>query len=207
MIKKKSATSRPVLVLNKGWTPVSITPVKKAISKTSIGLASILDPETYILYSFEEWMNLTVSEGEDFIQSCKKKIKIPEIIILSDYERLPQRDVKLTRRNLLIRDNYTCQYSGKRINLETATIDHIIPRSRGGGSTWENLVMCCLDVNAKKANRTPEEAGLKLIKKPEAPKWNPIFSRFARLAFSNIPQSWIKFIKVNENLLGEVNEE
>jgi 5-methylcytosine-specific restriction endonuclease McrA len=192
----------PALVLNKGWTPITITPVKKAIAKTMLGLAKILDPETYELYTFEEWMELPVVEGQRAIKTSHSKVRLPEVIVLSDYERLPQREVKLTRKNLLIRDNFTCQYTGKKITMETGTIDHVIPRSKGGKSTWDNLVMCCLDVNAKKADRTPEEAGLKLLKKPERPKWSPVYSRFARLANLNVPSSWAKFIEIDGNPFG-----
>ena len=202
-MKQRSTITLPTLVLNKGWTPISIMPVKKAITKVMSDLARIVDPDDYQLYTFEDWMNLPVKEGEPFISTSHTKVRVPEIIVLQEYEKLPQREVKLSRRNLLIRDNYTCQYTGKRINMDTATMDHVIPRSKGGGSTWENLVMCCLDINAKKADRTPDEAGLKLLKKPERPKWNPIYARFARLASSAVPSSWSKFINVDGNPFGE----
>jgi 5-methylcytosine-specific restriction endonuclease McrA len=200
----KSSISLPVLVLNKNWTPISIMPVKKAITKVMAELAQVLDvaSDSYNLYDFQNWASLEVLPGERFIQGSRIKIKLPEIIVLSEYDKMPEREVKLTRKNLLIRDNYTCQYTGVKINMETATMDHILPRSKGGGTTWENLVMCCLEVNAKKANRTPSEAGLKLLKKPEKPKWNPIYARFARLVNPEIPQSWKKFIQVSENAFG-----
>lgn len=202
-MKQRSTITLPTLVLNKGWTPISIMPVKKAITKVMSDLARIVDPDDYQLYTFEDWMNLPVKEGDLFISTSHSKVRVPEIIVLQEYEKLPQREVKLSRRNLLIRDNYTCQYTGKRITMDTATMDHVIPRSKGGGSTWENLVMCCLDINAKKADRTPDEAGLKLLKKPERPKWNPVYARFARLASSAVPPSWSKFIKVDGNPFGE----
>ena len=202
-MKQRSTITLPTLVLNKCWTPISIMPVKKAITKVMSDLARIVDPDDYQLYTFEDWMNLPVREGDLFISTSHSKVRVPEIIVLQEYEKLPQREVKLSRRNLLIRDNYTCQYTGKRITMDTATMDHVIPRSKGGGSTWENLVMCCLDINAKKADRTPDEAGLNLLKKPERPKWNPVYARFARLASSAVPPSWSKFIKVDGNPFGE----
>jgi len=202
-MKQRSTITLPTLVLNKGWTPISIMPVKKAITKVMSDLARIVDPNDYQLYAFEDWMMLPVAEGDLFIPTSNSKVRVPEIIVLQEYEKLPLREVKLTRRNLLIRDNYTCQYTGKRINMDTATMDHVVPRSRGGGSTWENLVMCCLDINSKKADRTPDEAGLKLLKKPERPKWSPVYARFARLASSTIPSSWSKFIKFEGNPFGE----
>ena len=190
----------PTLVLNKAWVPISITPVKKAISKSMLGLALLLDVDDYSLYSFDDWITLTV-DGYKSIKTTRNPIRVPEIIVLTEYERFPLRDVRLTRRNLLVRDNFTCQYTGVKIGLDDGTIDHIIPRSRGGLSTWENLVMCCKEVNAKKANRTPEEAGLHLLKKPEKPIWSPIYARFARLAAHNVPQSWMKFIETEINII------
>lgn len=198
-MKTRSSVNLPVLVLNKGWMPNSITPVKKAISKVAAEMAKILDPETYGMYSFEEWLLFKVGEDEPFIQTANLKVKIPEIIVLTDYDRVPQREVKLTRRNLLIRDNYTCQYTGVKINMQNATADHVIPRSKGGATSWDNLVMCCLDINAKKADKTLKESGLTLLKKPVKPKWSPVYARFARLASSNVPSSWSKFIKIEGN--------
>lgn len=190
-----SVMNLPTLVLNKSWVPISITPVKKAISKSMIGLAWLLDTEDFSLYNFDDWMNLSITDHCKKIKTSRKDIRLPEIIVLTEFERFPLRDVRLTRRNLLIRDNYTCQYTGAKITADDGTIDHVIPRSRGGKSTWENLVMCCKEINAKKADRTPDEANLKLLQKPEKPKWSPIYARFARLAAHNVPKSWLKFIQ------------
>lgn len=205
MLQAKSCMSLPTLVLNKSWIPISITPVHKAISKTMLGLAMVLNVDSFALHTFEEWMHIDVSDTDKFIRTPKTRIKVPEIIVLTEYERFPLREVRLTRRNLLIRDNYTCQYTGQKITYENGTIDHVIPRSRGGKSTWSNLVMCCLEVNARKADRTPEEAGLRLLKKPDKPKWSPIFARFARLATTNVPKSWLKFVTVDGNPFGWVD--
>ena len=205
MLQAKSCMSLPTLVLNKGWIPISITPVHKAITKSMVGLAMILNVEDFSLHAFEDWMQMPVNDNDRYIATPRTRIKVPEIIVLTEYERFPLREVRLTRRNLLIRDNYTCQYTGVKITYENGTIDHIIPRSRGGKSTWNNLVMCCLEVNARKADRTPEEAGLRLLKKPEKPKWSPIFARFARLATEAVPKSWHKFVTLDGNPFGWVD--
>lgn len=194
-MKSRMAINLPTLVLNKGWMPISIMPVKKAIPKVLSDLAKILDPSTSSLLTFEEWMTLEVDEDQPYIQTPHSKIRVPEIIVLSEYDKVPQREVKLTRRNLLIRDNFTCQYTGIPITMDSATIDHVIPRSKGGKSTWDNLVMCCLEVNAKKADRTLAESGLKLLKKPVKPKWNPVYARFAKLTSSSSPESWKLYLK------------
>jgi len=200
---KKLTVDLPTLVLNKGWAAFSIMPVKKAITKVMSDMAKILDPETNSLYSFEEWMDFDVKIGNPFIQTCSKRVRVPEIIVLTTYDKIPQREVKLTRRNLLIRDNYTCQYTGVKLNMSTATMDHIVPRSRGGKTNWTNLVMCCLDINAKKADRTPSEAGLSLLKKPIKPKWSPIYARFARLTASNVYPSWSNYLNIEGLSFGE----
>lgn len=205
MLPKKSTMSMPILVLNKSWIPISITTVRKAITKTMLGLAEIMDVDSYVLHNFEAWMNLRVQDETKIIRTTKSIIRLPEIIVLTEYERLPVKEVRLTRRNLLIRDNFTCQYTGKKITADTATIDHVIPRSKGGKSTWENLVMCTRDINFAKADRTPEEAKLKLLKKPERPKWSPIYARFAKLAAANVPNSWLRFINIEGNPFGWVD--
>lgn len=194
---QRSSINLPTLVLNKSWNPIQIKPVYKAITKVLNEQAVILDPETSTTYSMEEWMKLPLIEGKPFIQSAHSKIRVPEIVILTKYDKTPYREVKLNRKNLLIRDNFTCQYTGKKITKESATIDHVIPRSRGGKSTWDNLVMSCLEVNAKKADRTPSEAGLKLLKKPIRPSWNPVYSRFSNLSPNKVPESWKLFVKVD----------
>lgn len=204
MICNNPTMNLPTLVLNKSWIPISITPVRKAISKTMLGLSEILDVETYNLFDFESWMQIEVDEEQRFIRTSRKNIRIPEVIVLTDFERMPTREVRLTRRNLLIRDMYTCQYTGVKIGYDDGTIDHVIPRSRGGKSSWDNLVMCTKEINAKKADRTPEEANLRLLKKPEKPRWSPVYARFAKLATTNVPTSWYKFIDVNGNPFGWV---
>lgn len=204
MSSNNSTMNLPTLVLNKSWIPISITPVRKAISKTMLGLSEILDVVNYNLYDFDSWMQLEVDDNRNYIRTSRKNIRIPEVIVLTDFERMPSREVRLTRRNLLIRDMYTCQYTGQKISYDDGTIDHVIPRSRGGKSTWDNLVMCTKEVNARKADRTPDEANLRLLKKPEKPKWSPIYARFAKLATTNVPESWFRFIDINGNPFGWV---
>jgi 5-methylcytosine-specific restriction endonuclease McrA len=201
----KSVMNSPTLVLNRSWIPISITPVRKALTKTIAGMSEILDVNTYELHSFDSWICKKIEDDYKIIKTSRHPINVPEVIVLTEFSQMPMREVRLTRRNLLIRDNYTCQYSGEKISYDSGTIDHVIPRSRGGGTTWENLVMCTKSINAKKADRTPEEANLKLLKKPTRPKWSPIYARFAKLATTNIPESWFKFIDIDGNPFGWVS--
>jgi len=206
MKESRPSINLPVLQLNKNWNPMSIIPIWKAMSKIGNERAVILDPETYQKYTLDEWRKVEVKEGDRFIQTAHAQIKVPEIMILTEYDKADLREVKLSKRNLLIRDNYTCQYTGKLLTMDTATMDHVIPQTRGGKSTWENLVMCCTEANAKKADKSLAESGFKLAVKPCKPKWNPVFARFAHLANRNVPASWKQFIKIDWNSVQETSQ-
>ena len=186
----------PTLILNSSWQPISVASVRHAIVKVTSGLARFLDDESYILYDMENWMGLPVPPGREGMGLPHGiQMRVPEVVVLRKYDRFPEREVNLTRRNLLVRDKFQCQYTGKRVSASEATIDHINPQSRGGRTTWDNVVIACVDANRKKADKTPEEAGMNLLNPPRKPEWSPIYSRFARLtAASRIPQSWYKFI-------------
>jgi 5-methylcytosine-specific restriction endonuclease McrA len=188
-----SVLNQPTLVLNKNWAPIHVTTVREAVSKACCDGADILDPADYMRYSWMEWMELTVGEGERFIQSVHSRIRVPEVVVLAHYDRVPIRELKLTRKNLMIRDRFRCQYSGRRLRPSEATIDHVVPESRNGKTVWENVVLCDSDVNRRKANRTPEEAGLTLMKKPTRPAWGPLFTA----SVADVPQSWKPFLPKN----------
>lgn len=186
----------PTLILNRAWHPISVASVRHSICKVMAGMARIVDDETYLLHDLDEWMKLEIQEGKESISLPHNQVmRIPEIIVLKNYDKFPERDVKLTRRNLLVRDGFMCQYTGSKVSASEATIDHILPQSRGGRTTWENVVISCIDANRKKADMTPAEAGMRLLKHPRKPEWSPIYSRFARISSSSrIPSSWRKFI-------------
>ena len=118
------------------------------------------------------------------------EVRGPEVIRLLDYNEIPDMEIRLTRKNLLLRDNYTCQYCGKRVSASTFTIDHVHPRSRDGENSWENFVVACFKCNVAKRDRTPKEAGLTLRSKPVKPKWYPLTTRFT----AKTQGSWRKFL-------------
>tara|TARA_B100000614_G_scaffold262909_1_gene300765 strand:+ start:227586 stop:228209 length:624 start_codon:yes stop_codon:yes gene_type:complete len=188
----------PTLVLNKAWQPIAVATVRRAVVQVAVDSAKFLD-ENYMLYDLDSWLELPIPDGEEGISLAHGKfMRIPEIMVLTSYDKFPEREVKLTRRNLLVRDRYTCQYTGMRMSARDATIDHVMPQSRGGGTTWDNVVICSVDANRRKADKTPEEAGMKLLTKPAKPAWNPAYSKFARLsATSRVPDSWKKFLPKN----------
>jgi len=172
---------RPALVLNKRWQPIQVTSVKEALGLVCKGSAKILEPETYQAHDIASWADVSASK-EKFegyvIRSAKLSLVAPEVIVLQKYEDIGQRSVVFSRRNIFKRDKYTCQYCGHQFRSEVAmrdlTIDHVMPKSRGGKSTWENCVLACIDCNKVKADRTPDEAGLRLRKVPKKPSWSAL---------------------------------
>ena len=184
------------LVLNKGWQPVNTINVKDAIGKIYCGSAKALGSD-FVTYDFEEWvstwsdLSIVAKIDQHKIISCKQfEFLAPEVIILSEYNGMTSRDAKFSRRNIFIRDNYTCQYCYKKFPVQQLNIDHIIPRSRGGNTSWENVALSCLPCNTRKAARTPEEANMKLLKKPVKPKWSALQCQVGK----TLPNSWKTFI-------------
>lgn len=162
-----------VLVLNRNWTAVHICNVKRAIILLVQDLAHVVT-EDYQTYDFSSWIELSehvAQEGNQFIRTPSFRLLVPEVIRLMGYHRMPPRVVKFNRRNIYLRDSYTCQYCGRKPAREDLTIDHIIPRSRGGRSVWENVVLACMKCNVTKSNRTPLEAEMQLRRQPKRPHW------------------------------------
>lgn len=193
MNDKKSVLHHPVLVLNKSWIPILIESVKRSLIHIFDDKALFIDPEDYSVYDWEQWIDKYKDEKNE-INACSFTVKKPEVIVLKYQNKIPKRNVRLTRKNLLIRDQYRCQYTGQKINLKDATIDHVVPRSRGGVTDWENVVISSKDVNIIKGDKTPEEAGMKLLQKPQRPMYYMFLSNYAE----NRPQSWEKFLFKNK---------
>ncbi len=166
-----------VLVLNKYYQAVQITTVQKAICHLVKGTAKIITPD-WTTHTLEDWIKISKfyeNGDKKMIRSPSISILVPDAIYLPYYESLPKTEVVFSRQNLFLRDKFTCQYCGKLLkNPKDRTIDHVIPKSRGGKTVWTNVVLCCRKCNLKKGDRTPEEAGLKLLKKPKVPKWQAL---------------------------------
>jgi 5-methylcytosine-specific restriction endonuclease McrA len=149
----------------------------------------VVDPLDYQLYEWEDWARLTPLEGEAFIATAHARLRAPEVVVLTNYDRVPNRTVPFSRRNVFKRDRSTCQYCGRRPAADDLTIDHVVPRAQGGLSTWENCVLACVDCNSRKANRTPEQAHMPLKKRPTRPLWNAVSPSDGAPV-----DSWAKFI-------------
>lgn len=185
-----SVLTQPTLVLNKSWLAIATTPVRQALRLVYAGSAKAIQPETYEAHAFESWADLAVAPEEPCVRTVTLRIRVPEVIMLTRYDRMPAQSVVFTRRNLYKRDRNTCQYCGLRPGTAELTIDHVVPRSRGGRSTWDNCVLACVKCNRRKADRTPEEAGLHLKKTPVRPPWSPALG----VPIGRVRQSWEKFV-------------
>jgi len=166
-----------VLVLNRCWQAVGTKTVAESLSMMFAGTATGLDvqgSESMIPYRWNDWTQLPADERANYVNTVRGKIKIPRIIILCNYDKVPRKRPKFSSRAVWQRDEGICQYTNQKLTPNEANIDHIIPRSRGGKTNWLNCVISHKAVNAQKANRTPEEANLKLIRPPREPKALPI---------------------------------
>lgn len=194
----------PTLVLNKGWQAIDATTVIGAFGKMFAERANAICPRTYTPYPVDEWINLPVEDGDLYVKTATSKVRAPEVIVSTEYNQYPKRVVAFNRRNLWRRDNYRCQYCGCEPRMDDIEMEHILPVTAGGLSNFENCVLACTTCNRKKGGRTPEQAGMFLLKRhpdgiwrpthghrPKVPMWSPIFASSKKV----LPKSWNAFLK------------
>jgi len=180
---------RPTLILNRNWQPVGVAPVWRSLVLLWNDNARVVDPQDYQLYTWFDWSRLIPRDDEPFIQAVRLRLRVPEVVALTHYDRIPTNAVTFSRRNIYKRDRYTCQYCGAQPGTEELTLDHVLPRAQGGISTWENCALACIGCNKRKADRTPEQAGMPLRKRPVRPVWRPLYAtRDMRI------DSWTRFV-------------
>jgi len=198
-----------VLVLNKNWIPVNVMSVMDAIQKVFKERARFVDPETYAVYSFEDW----VMTWEDAIRESKIaeshvlpgagfSMLLPEVIVCTEYDgfqyKMTRRRVKFSRTNIYRRDKNTCQFCGHKHRAADLTLDHVIPRAQGGKTTWENIVLACFDCNQKKGEKSLKQAGMRLIRQPFRPKPEDVaitpMERLSRKIGNKAPATWETFL-------------
>jgi 5-methylcytosine-specific restriction endonuclease McrA len=174
-----------VLVLNKLFMAIHIISVRRAICLLCKDVAEVVSLEDgqFLTYDFASWREVSEyrarhfrQEDDDWIRTVTSEIQVPRVIRLTDYEKLPKQTVKFNRRNIFARDNNQCQYCGKRFPTAELSLDHIVPRSQGGTSSWENIVCACVSCNVRKGGRTPKQAHMGLIRRPEKPKRSPMLN-------------------------------
>jgi 5-methylcytosine-specific restriction endonuclease McrA len=170
-----------VLLLNITYEPLRIINWKKAITLLCLGKVEVIEE-----YSRE-------------IRAISFAVKLPSVVRLLRMVKRPKSPVKFSRQNIYARDRYQCQYCGTRCPTEDLTYDHVLPKSRGGKSQWENIVTCCIECNRKKGGRTPSESSMRLIRKPARPTWVPAVR--ITIGFKEIPQSWRDYLYWNIELV------
>ena len=161
----------PVLLVNRLFVPVQVTTARRGLLLLFGGAALALD-EAGELHEFARWRDLPVRERDDALPIVGGALRVPRILHLRRYERVRRAAVRLTRRNLMLRDGHQCQYCARHAPVRDLNIDHVMPRSRGGPDSWENLVTACRPCNLRKGRRTPDEAGMRLLRAPAAPRWS-----------------------------------
>lgn len=179
-----AALDAKVLVLNKLYMALRVVSARRAFTMLWSDLAEVVQVESghYVSYDFRSWADLAEyqqrfeQEQHDWVRTVRFQVAVPRVIRLLGYDRLPATAVKLNRRNLFARDRNQCQYCGKHFPTSELSIDHVLPRSMGGGDSWENLVCACIRCNARKGGRTPEGARMAMIRKPIMPKRNPLIA-------------------------------
>ncbi|MCE9553581.1 MAG: HNH endonuclease [Planctomycetes bacterium] len=180
--------SHSVLVLNRFYMAVHVVNVRRALTLLFRDLAEVIHIESgrYANYDFVTWRELSElkasfeaqeeDEQIDWIRSVNFSLQIPRVIRLLDYDKVPKQGLRFNRRNIFARDENCCQYCGQHFSTSELSLDHVVPRSRGGEMSWENIVCCCVACNVRKGGRTPKEAHMKLIRPPARPKHNPLLT-------------------------------
>jgi 5-methylcytosine-specific restriction endonuclease McrA len=176
------ALDQPVLVLNRLWQAVNIIGARRAFGLLARGHAQVVynEEDNFRTFSMLDWMDFSVSNPPlaaiETVHTPSRTIRLPRVILLTFFDKLPCKELKLTRNNVFERDKNTCQYCAKVMPREQLNLDHVIPRHSGGKTTWENIVCSCIRCNSRKSNRLPHEAQMRLIRKPVRPKWRPVIS-------------------------------
>src|SRR5208282_4892833 len=151
--------NRQVLVLNRLWQAVNVCSVRRAFTLLCQGHAQVVQSDkdnNFFTHDFESWRGLSARKPEaEMVQTISFKIRIPRVIVLLLFDRLPKKEVKFTRHNIFERDKDTCQYCGIVFERKDLNLDHVMPRDRGGQTTWENVVCSCIPCNTRKGNRLP----------------------------------------------------
>ena len=176
----RSLLNSNVLVLNRSWQATNVISARRAVSLVYKQLANVVNKiigddnkEYFEVHNFNEWKDLSIYAVNEYISSINFKFMIPEIIILTKFDKLHKRETKYTRHNIYTRDKYRCIYCGRNFkhNKSKLSIDHIIPKSKGGQDTWENTACACYSCNSKKADKLLHETDMKLLWKPTKPNW------------------------------------
>jgi len=162
------------LVLSQGYAPVKVVPWQRAMTLLFLGKVEVIE------------------EYDEEVHSVHIVFKMPAVVRLLSAFKRHKKPTKFSRINIYGRDKYRCQYCGERVSLSNGTYDHVTPRSQGGTTVWSNIVTCCEPCNSRKANRTPEQAGMRLRNKPIQPKAVPI--QMFTIRSTEAPDAWREYL-------------
>ena len=190
-----------VLVLNRLWQPVNIVGVERAFSLLLQDHAQVIytGDENFRMMDSAAWLQFSEesvpAKDETCIQTVWLRIRVPKVLLLRTYDQLPLKEIQFNRDNLFERDDYRCQYCGQHFDAQHLNMDHVIPRDRGGRTSWENIVTSCIKCNSRKANRLPHQANMHLIRKPERPRWRPFVSSLIGQSYD---RDWDHFLNLKK---------
>lgn len=198
-VARPSALETSVLVLNRLFMAVRVVRARDAFVLLWKEIAEVVsvEDESYDTYDFSSWTEVSEyrrkfqPDAHEWVRTVRFDLAVPRVIRLLTYDRVPQTKVRLNRRNLFARDGSRCQYCGRKFKTSDLSIDHVVPRSRGGRTEWANVVCACLACNVQKGGRTPREAHMHLVKKPRRPRFSPVISIRAG---SKKYRSWKQFL-------------
>lgn len=194
------ALAASVLVLNRLYLAIHVIGVRRAFGLLCRELAEIIHVEEgrFANYDFQTWREYCELRAhckqpdEDWIRSVTFEIQVPRVIRLLTYDRLPHRGLRLNRHTVFARDSHCCQYCGRRFPPSQLSLDHVVPRSRGGQTSWENVVCACVMCNVKKGGRTPQEAHMHLQRKPFRPRRSPLVTMKLRSKKYEVWKTWLE---------------
>ena len=184
-----------VLVLNRNWQAINVRTPQEAfcMMATNVATALEIEGENHIRpVTWDEWITLPIRIGDNLVRTARGSIRVPTVIVAVNFAKLPKKRPRLCAKTIRERDGNCCKYTGKHLKPDEGSLDHVLPRSRGGADTWENLVWSSKEVNSRKGNRLPHEAGLKLLCVPRAPKELPVT---ALIRNSHGVAEWDLFLK------------
>ena len=194
-------TNYQTLVLNRLWQAVNVIGVERAFSLLALDHAQVIFAEdgSFRVFDSHAWFE-HCRENElggsiRVVHTVSQSVLVPSVLLLRGYDRMLLQEMKFNRQNLLERDDYRCQYCGKNLPNKELNMDHVIPRDRGGGTSWENVVISCIRCNSKKSNRLPKEAGMRLLKEPKRPPRRPFMTS---LYGKEVDKSWEYFLQSKE---------
>ena len=190
-------TGYQILVLNRLWQAVNVIGVERTFGLLAQDHAQVIHSEEgdFRIYDAEGWFEFSRDRPDTasgrLIHTVSQKVFVPQVLLLRSYDRLPIQEMKFNRQNLFERDKFRCQYCGTKFSPKDLNMDHVTPRDRGGKTSWENIVTCCLRCNSAKGNREPHEAGMHLLRKPERPRRRPFVSGLMQ---RQVDDSWRHFL-------------